>query len=100
MRPSLFLLKHAYWDQSANREIGICAAPSCPLYRGLSAKLTGGCIDKQLYRSNGAIANLHKPPASAALRQPPKEGARGLRNKSQFPVLLRKHDKHILNETL
>ena len=61
----------------AVRQIGICTAPSCPLYRGLSAKLTGGCIDKQFYRKNETIANLHKPPASAALRQPPVEGARG-----------------------
>ena len=64
--------------------LNLRCTPSCPLHRGLSAKLTGGCIDKQFYRPNGAIANLHKPPASAALRQPPIEGGTGVQCKSQF----------------
>ena len=33
-----------------SEKIEICTAPSCPLYRGLSAKLTGGCIDQQFFR--------------------------------------------------
>ena len=66
----------AHTAERACREIEICTAPSCPLYRGLSAKLTGGCIDEQFQRMNDTIANLQQPPGRPAGVQPPVEGAR------------------------
>ena len=55
---------------------------SSPLSGGVARNEPGGCIDKQLYRSIGKIANLLKPPASF-VGSPLKGGTRRMRCSSK-----------------
>ena len=67
-RVFLYMLK-SYDMMKQTDKLGFVHALLCPLSRGLSAKLTGGCTDKQFFRKTVQLLICSNP-------QPPVEGAR------------------------